>query len=370
LLEPSTGGDAPALRRVCIAGGGFGQRYARAFHEEGGSEVVGVCTRTPESAAEIVAVTGGTAYTDFEAMLAIEEPDIVVVATPNNLHHPMTIATLKAGAEVICEKPLGLDAQQAGEMVGLAATLDRRTATSFTWRYLPACTALRALVHEDRLGEIYQVDVRYHTRGFGEVHGPMQWQFDRSVAGSGALANLGSHALDLIHWWFGPVTRVAAIARTVIPARRVAAGGTASVSVEDLSAATLLLSDGTPVSLKVGWVAHVPRVSLEVDVHGSKASAWLRYATRGSPVGTVEICDEDATLPVPIELPGQTDAAWMDLGQACVDRLVASFMATDAPAPPASFADGLQAQCVLDAVIEAATGEHWVEVAYSTGGTE
>ena len=370
MLEPSIDAGATAVRRVCIAGGGFARRYARAFLEEGGSEVVGVCTRTAESAAEIVAVTGGTAYTDFEAMLALEEPDLVVVATPNHLHHPMTIATLNAGAEVICEKPLGLDARQAGGMAELAAALDRRTATSFTWRYLPACVALRSLLREDRLGEIYQVDVRYHTRGFGEVHGPMRWQFDRSLAGSGALANLGSHAVDLIHWWFGPVARVAAVARTVIPVRRMGAGGTASVSVEDLSAATLLLCDGTPVSLSVGWVAHVPRVSLEVEAHGSKASAWLRYATGGSPIGTVEICDENATTPEPVELVGQADAGWTDLGQACVDRLVSAFMAVDPPNPPASFADGLQTQCVLDAVIEAAADEHWVEVAYSRGGTE
>ena len=227
MLEASIGGGATAVRRVCIAGGGFARRYAHAFHEEAGSEVVGICTRTAESAAEIVAVTGGTAYTDFDSMLALEEPDLVVVATPNHLHHPMTIATLKAGAEVICEKPLGLDARQAGEMAELAAALDRRTATSFTWRYLPASTALRSLLQEDRLGEIYQVDVRYHTRGFGEVHGPMRWQFDRSIAGSGALANLGSHAIDLIHWWFGPVARVAAMTRTVIPARRMGTRGTA-----------------------------------------------------------------------------------------------------------------------------------------------
>ena len=71
-----------------------------------------------------------------------------------------------------------------------------------------------------------------------------------------------------------------------------------------------------------------------------------------------------------MELPGQADAGWTDLGQACVDRLVSAFMAVDPPDPPASFADGLQTQCVLDAVIEASTGERWVEVAYSGAGTE
>ena len=357
------------MSRVCIAGGGFARRYVRAFHEDGSSEVVGICTRTPGSAAAIVSVTGGTAYTDFEAMLAAEEPDIVVVATPNHLHHPMAMAALEAGAEVICEKPLGLDARQAGELASLAAALDRRTATSFTWRYLPACIALHSLLREGRLGEIYQVDVRYHTRGFGEVHGPMRWQFDQAAAGSGVLANLGSHAVDLIHWWFGPVGRVAALARTVIPVRRTPAGANAPVSVEDLSTAVLQLSDLTPVSLSVGWVAHVARVSLEVEVHGSEASAWLRYGTGRSPIGTLEICAEDETTPRSLALSGQSDPGWTDLGQACVDRLVAAFLGKDARPAPASFADGLRAQCVLDAVIEASRGERWVEVAYGAGGS-
>jgi predicted dehydrogenase len=349
---------------VCIAGGGFARRYARAFHNAGGSELVGVCTRTPESAAEVVAAAGGSAYTDFGTMLAAEQPDIVVVATPNHLHHPMAIAALNAGAEVICEKPLGLDARQAAEMAARAASLERRTATSFTWRYLPACVALRSLLEEGRLGEIYQVDVRYHTRGFGEVHGPMRWQFDSAAAGSGALANLGSHAVDLIHWWLGPVARVAAVTRTVIPARETAAGVVALVSVEDLSTATLLLADGTPVSLGVSWVAHVSRVRLEVEVHGSEASAWLRYATGASPVGTLAVCDESTSAPVAAELPAAEDGEWVDLGQACVTRLVSAFLVGEASSAPPGFVDGLRAQCVLDAILQAAEAGRWIDVTY------
>jgi hypothetical protein len=101
-------------------------------------------------------------------------------------------------------------------------------------------------------------------------------------------------------------------------------------------------------------------------VHGSQASAWLRYATGRSPVGTLEICDEDATTPTSVALPDESDVGWADLGQACVDRLVSAFLRKDALSPPASFADGLRAQCVLDAIIDASRSERWVEVAYGT----
>ena len=369
LLEQSPGtGEPPELRRVCIAGGGFARRYARAFHDGTGAEVVGVCTKTPGSAAEVVAAAGGTAYTDFDAMLTAEEPDIVVVATPNHLHHPMTIAALTAGAEVICEKPLGLDAGQAEEMTVCAVALERRTATAFTWRFLPACIALRSLLAEGRLGEIYEVDVRYRTRGFGAVRGPMRWQFDRSAAGSGALANLGSHAVDLVHWWLGPVERVAAVTRRVIAHRPTGAGGVAPVSVEDLASATLVLVDGTPVSLGVGWVAHIARVGLDVEVHGSEASAWLRYATGETPAGTLSVCDESTSTPIAVELPDALNGEWFDLGQACVTRLVSAFLVREVSSAFPGFVDGLRAQCVLDAILQAAAAGSWIEVFYPVTG--
>ena len=154
---------------------------------------------------------------------AEEIPDIVVVATPNDLHHPLTMAALDAGAEVMCEKPLALNVAQAAEMTRCAARLRRRTSVGFIWRFLPASIAMRALITSGTLGQIYHVELRYLTRGFGAVHGPMRWQYERDRAGSGALANLGSHAVDLLHWWFGDIKRVAAQTRTVIPTRSASA---------------------------------------------------------------------------------------------------------------------------------------------------
>ena len=351
----------PATRRVCIAGAGFARRYAQAFLRDPGTEVVGVCARTAESAAKLVATAGGNPYTDFDAMLSNEGADIVVVATPNYLHHPMAMAALQNGAEVICEKPLGLDAGQAAELTSYAASLGRQTGTSFTWRFLPACVALKSLLDSGTLGELYHVELRYFTRGFGTVHGPMRWQFDRSEAGSGALANLGSHALDLIHWWFGDVVRVASIARTVIPTRATVAGDDAAVSVDDVCSATYELAGGVPLSLTVGWVAHVERVGLDVAVHGSAGSAWLRFATGERTLGQLAVCDETMARPSTITLDEPNAAEWADMGQACVSRLVAEFL--DTRQGP-DFVDGLRAQCVLDATLAASQNRCWIDIVY------
>ena len=133
---------------------------------------------------------------------------------------------------------------------------------------------------------------------------PMRWQFDRSVAGSGVLANLGSHAIDLIHWWFGPVGRVAAIARTVIPVRRMAAGAHRLVSVEDLSTAMLLLCrrDARVAERRLGRPRRLVSASRS-RCTGAKRAPGCATRPAGAPSERLEICDEDATTPEPWSCP-------------------------------------------------------------------
>jgi predicted dehydrogenase len=367
--DPST---SHATQRVCIVGAGFGERFARAFHAESGAEVVAACARTIDSARRIVAATTGRPYVDVDEMLAKEAPSIVVVATPNYLHHPITMSALATGADVICEKPLALDVAQGQEMTSAAARLGRRSCTSFTWRFLPGCVALKALLDAGSIGTVYHADVRYVTRGLGAIDGPMRWQYDRAQAGSGAAANLGSHAIDLLHWWFGDMRRVAALTRTAIPHRATDTGGTAPVSVDDVCSGIYELSDGTPVTLNVGWVAHVARVELDVAIHASLGSARLRYASDAvdTHAGLLAYSD-NAKRPYQIcpTIEHSTED-WSDLGQACVNRLVSSFLGSveHEPAMAPDFVDGLRAQCVLDATLAASRSDRWEAIRYPTVG--
>jgi predicted dehydrogenase len=354
---------------VGIVGAGFAARHARAFATEAASEVVGVCATSVASAERVVAQSGGRAYSDVDEMLGVEAPDIVVVAVPNDRHHPIAMSALRAGAEVICEKPLALNVAQAEEMTAYAAELDRRTAMSFTWRYLPGCIALKELIDSGALGSIYHVDVRYVTRGFGEIDGPMRWQYDRARAGSGASANLGVHVIDLLHWWLGDFRSVSSLARTVVPERATDDGGSARVTVDDVCTALYELLDGTPVTLSVGWVAHVARVGLDVEIHGSAASVWLRFASNEPATATGQLlyCDDGMAAPAPRAGAVEATEDWSDLGQACVNRLVADFLRIPdghRHAPP-DFTDGLRAQCVLEATLLAGRERRWQDVDYA-----
>ena len=358
-----------ATQKVGIVGANFGRRYGRAFNAEGAGEVVAVCARTEQSAADAAGELGGRPYTDVDEMLAAETPDVVVIAAPNALHSPLALKALEAGADVLCEKPLALDARQAVEMTERAGQLGRRTFVPFTWRFLPGCIELKRIIESGRLGTPYHVDARYFTRGLGVIDGPMRWQHDVAQAGSGALANLGSHLVHLLHWWLGDIKQVSALARTVIPERADSSGARTRVSVDDVFAILAEFDDGTPATCEVGWVAHINRVGLDVGIHGSLASAWLHFATGEgvSQHGRVTVCSGEMKKPRAVPLLLEPAEDWSDMSQACVNRMVREFSTARSEHREAvpSFADGLRVQCVLDAALTSARERTWVGVDYA-----
>jgi predicted dehydrogenase len=307
-------------------------------------------------------------YTDYARMLETEDLDAVVVATPNDLHFPVTMLALEHGAHVMCEKPLALDVHQAEAMTGLARRLGRTTIVPFTWRFLPGALALRELIDAGALGELYHARITYVTRGLGDVHGEARWQHDVDRAGSGVLANLGSHAISLVHWLLGDVRRVSGIGRSVIDARTDSSGTLRSTPVDDTFSLLLELRDGTPVVIDTSWVAFVERVRLEIGVFGSSASAQLRFDTRdaGRKVGRLTFGDATPGPPRPMEVPDRLhgDADWGDMPSACAEQIVREFIGAIAAGRAAApdFSEGLRVQRVLDAALAAAHERRWVEL--------
>ena len=198
--------------RVGVVGAGIGAGYIAGFQKQPDVEVMALCARTPTH-------TGPLAerykiphlYTDYATMLAQEPLDIVVVATPNHLHHEMTLAALDAGKHVLCDKPLAMTVSQAEEMAARAAERGKKNFVPFIFRFMPAAMYIREILDTGFLGRLLSVNARYYVQGWGDLFGPMRWQYDRTQAGTGALGNIGSHIIHLIHWWLGDIKRVSAM---------------------------------------------------------------------------------------------------------------------------------------------------------------
>ena len=352
-----------------VIGAGWGGRYARALSRHPDVDLVAVCAGH-ESSAQRLALAHSVPrwYTDYTRMLETEELDLVVVATPNDLHFPITMFALEHGAHVMCEKPLALDLHQAEAMAGLARRLGRTTIVPFTWRFFPGARALRELIDAGALGDLYHARINYVTRGLGDVHGEARWQHDVDRAGSGVLANLGSHAISLVHWLLGDVGRVSGIGRSVIDARIDSSGTPRSTPVDDTFSLLVELRDGTPVVIDTSWVAFVERVRLEISVFGSSASAQLQFDSgdADTKVGRLTLGDATPGPPRALAIPDRllAGADWDDMPSACVEQIVREFIGAMAEGRAASpdFSEGLRVQRVLDAALVAARTRQWVEL--------
>lgn len=370
----SAGIEAAGVLRVGVIGAGMGAGYVAGFQRQPGVQVAAVCARTPTRMiplAERYRVPH--VYTDFEEMLRQEPLDMVAISTPNCLHHPLTLASLESGKHVLCDKPLGLNVSQAREMVERADLAGRKHFVPYIWRFLPAVAHMKDLITLGFLGNPYHASVRYHHAGWGDPQGPMRWQYDKAQAGSGALANVGSHAIDLIHWCLGGFRRVAALLSTEVNRRPLADGtGWADANVDDVCTFLGELQDGTPVVFDLSSVALGPRVRLEVGIYGSEGALILQdeFGTEDALTGRLFSTRRGGGGPLPVPIPAHLAVDPLELPdhesplRICLHRMASEFVEAirgDRSATP-NFRDGLRAQLVIDAVLRSAAEQRWVLV--------
>jgi predicted dehydrogenase len=361
---------ASPARTVGIVGLGFGRAHIPAFQSHG-CEVVAVCQRD-QAAARKVAERYGVprVFERWEQMLEEARPDIVVIAAPPALHRLIAVEALAAGAHVLCEKPLAMDAADAGAMVEAAQRAKRTAMTCFNWRFPAAMQRLHAMVEAGFLGRVFHINLRYFGPRFADEEVAPTWRMDRAQAGHGAMGDLGVHLVDLVRWHFGEFKRLTAQAGIAHPSRTVPGSGRAG-DAEDYCAVTGELVSGALVTLVASRVARgLSQQTLEA--YGTDGA--LQYVLdRGRPrwwrgeLRAVGKSGSFAPVKVPAGLPksaGEGDQLEV-VGKTTIAPLVKRFLAAirRGQSPSPSFEDGMRAQAVLDAVLESiASGGRMVSI--------
>ncbi|MDA0205840.1 MAG: Gfo/Idh/MocA family oxidoreductase [Acidobacteria bacterium] len=170
-------------------------------------ELALACSRSLESAESIGAPE---ATQDYREVMAREDIDAVVIATPNNLHREIALAAFAAGKHVLCEKPLALNGAEAREMRDAATASGKVHMTAFTYEFIPAVRHLKKLIDRGELGEIRSVRGAYLMALAGHTLG---WRSTKAQAGCGVLGDIGSHLIHLCHWLAGDIARLTATER-------------------------------------------------------------------------------------------------------------------------------------------------------------
>jgi predicted dehydrogenase len=239
-------------------------------------EVVALCDRNPEAvraAAEQFGVK--RTYCEYAEMLAAEKLDAVSVCTPNAFHMAPTIAALEAGAHVLCEKPIAINAAQGRRMVAAARKAKRLLMMGFDMRWSPDAQYLKRCADAGMLGEVYYGEAAYMRRS-----GIPSWGVfaDKKLSGGGPLIDVGVHMLDLALFLMGHPKPVAAYgaAYTKFGKRADYFGGfgpwdAEKFSVEDFGVGMVRFDNGATLMLKASWAAHIAEDEGYVMLMGTEA---------------------------------------------------------------------------------------------------
>jgi predicted dehydrogenase len=165
-----------------------------------GRQLVAVSDLDSRRAAGVAA--GAAVENDWRALVRRPDVDAVIVSTPPSLHAEMTIAALRAGKHVLCEKPLARNLEECQAMVAATKESGRFLATGFNYRFYPSVLKARELLDTGLIGKVDHV--RSYT-GYSATAHNHSWLHDRDVMGGGTLRDNGIHLLDLTCYFLGDV---------------------------------------------------------------------------------------------------------------------------------------------------------------------
>jgi predicted dehydrogenase len=326
-------------------------------------EIAAVCD-TNLSAAEKIGAPWVT--TDYRDLLARDDIHAVVNATPNYRHHEIALAAIAHGKHILCEKPLSLNASLALEMARAADAAGVVHMTAFTYRYTPALQYMMHLAASGELGVIRTVRAAYQMALSGHLLG---WRSTKAQAGSGVLADIGSHLIHMVELVAGPIASLSASDRRF--------RDDPASDVEDWSAFLAGFSSGATGIFEISRVCAGRGAGITenifIEVYGTLGSAVFSLQ---DPWGLMVSFGESAKDParlldlvsVPekfLKLEGSPrdihahDARWgYRYDQAW--QFVESIRLGRTRSP--SFADGVRCQAVLDAVLASTASRQWVNV--------
>lgn len=202
------------LRAMVIGAGWAGEGHSKALRSAG-VEIVALCGRTLEPAQAMAQKLGiADVRLDWGAALHDLQPDIVAVATPGHLHHEMVQAAASLGCHILCEKPLGLNAEQALEMLQAVETAGVKHAYCSTSRYSPAALYAQRLLASGLIGQVQEIECIHHFNLSPLT--PASWFFQLSQGG-GALYTDFPHFLgQVLFMTGGQIGAVSGAARLLI----------------------------------------------------------------------------------------------------------------------------------------------------------
>ena len=331
-----------------------------------------ICGRNEEAVTAAAAKYGWQSpETDWRAVIARDDIDIIDVCTPGSSHEEIAVAALNAGKHVICEKPLANTVAEAERMAAAAQASSGKSMVAFNYRRVPALAYARELVRQGRLGRIFHVRAVYLQDWIIDPEFPLVWRLVKEEAGSGALGDLGAHIVDAAQFVTGSqITNVSGELRTFIDERPLVgethlleatkSAERGKVTVDDAALFLANFDNGAVGTFEATRFASGRKNGMAIEVNGEKASLrfefesmnelWVHdHTVDGKDAGFRRVMVTESDHPYvegwwpPGHVLGYDHTFTHEFRDFVLDIV-------NDRAPEPSFADGLYVQRVLDAV--------------------
>lgn len=342
------------------------------------ARITHVVTSRAETAEKARAAIGAdVAATDYRAVTANPQIDIVHICTPNHLHKEALLSALRHQKHVYCDKPLVAGVAEAEEIEAALAGYRGVAQMTFQNRFFPATMRAKQLIEAGALGQILGFRVCYLHGGSANAAAPLKWKLTAG-AGGGVIADLGSHLLDLVDWLVGPFASVMAATQIAYPQRPSpgGAGEKLAVDAEDCVMFLARMQSDALGTVEATKIATGTEDEIRLEIHGSRGA--LRYngmdphylefhdaAAAEEPLGGLRgwnriQCGQRYPAPAASFPSPKAAMGWIRSHVACLENFLEA-VAQGRPAEP-GLQQGIRVERMMDCLRRSAAAKRWVDV--------
>lgn len=228
--------------------------------------------------------------TDWRAVIAHPEVEVVNITAPNFMHVEMIRAAAEAGKHIFCEKPVGRSPEETAQAEALARKAGVMSFVGYNYRWAPMVQYALQLIREGRLGKLTHYRGRFFSMYGSNPYGMLTWRFDQQLAGMGTLGDIMSHVIDMSAMLAGPVRRVVGSRQTFIQQRPLPVPGrgthfsvgqpgdpTGPVTNEDYVGALVEFESGVQGSFEVCRAIFGPKCEMAFEVNGTEGAVTWNF---------------------------------------------------------------------------------------------
>lgn len=255
--------------------GRISAKHISGIKAAGGAKIVAVCdidAQKLKETGDMLGIQEEYRFIDYHDLVICSEVEAVEICTPNYLHVPMATAAAKAGKHIQVEKPLGISRNDGiDELLEIVSTKKLVNMMDFSYRFKDAVRYAKRLIKQGKLGKLLNVNIEYLQSGVFIPGRRLEWRFVKEYAGSGTLADLGVHLIDMTRFLIGDFKTVCAMQTTVVKERmKLDSDEYAPVKVDDITSFVAKLEGDVIANFMVTKCAIGERNTIKYELYGTE----------------------------------------------------------------------------------------------------